>query len=214
MNKFFLRKHASVGGRGDELTRRIESDMTANPYGALGSAPGHDAASNLVTGNLFNIGDALGIPVTPGNIGHLIGYVADDPKNSIDLDTGARMSSLIPGVGGYRTAMADRAIDEILSKGKRSSSAIASERFGNVANLALLASLGMLVGGPPGAAAAGALSGISNIGGYLGGLMRSARNAKDHADYLNSNAVAKNILIPGHAGYQRGRRARQRLSAK
>lgn len=213
MNKFFLRKYAAVSGRGDEIANKIEANLDANPYKALGSAPGSDAAANLATGSLFGIPEKLGIPITPGDIGHLVGYTANDPKNMVNPDAGGRLSSLIPGVGGYRTAIADRAVDEILSKGKRSSSAVASERFGSVANSALLGLLGGLVGGPAGATVGYGLSTMSNLLGYLGGYAKSPRTARQHADYLNSSAVAKNLLIPGHAGYQKGRRARQRINA-
>ena len=206
MNKFFIRKYASAGGKGDEITRRIESKMGDNPYKALGSAPGNDAIANLITGG--PTGKGL------GSIGHLIAYAKSDPKNSVNPDAGARLSSFIPGVGGYRTAMADRTVDEILSKGKRSRSAAASERFGGILNSLIWGGVGTAVLPVVGTAAGLGISSLANIAGYLGGYARKPRTAKEHADYLaDDNLVLKNLLIPGRASYQRGRRARQRYNA-
>lgn len=180
--------------------------MGSNPYKALGSAPGNDAIANVITGGPVGRGF--------GTLGHLLAYTNSDPKNSINPDAGARLSSFIPGVGGYRTALADRAIDEILSKGKRSRSAVISERFGGLINSLIWSGIGTAVLPCIGTMAGLGISSLANAGGYLGGYAGKARTAKEHSDYLSDdNLVLKNLLIPGRASYQKGRRARQRYNA-
>ena len=172
-------------------------------------------------------------------IGQLAGLVQNiDSKNEKELtDKLNRYSglTLLPGVFGYRDTLRHRLADRKASKGKVDRKALVSEYFGTFTTPLLTAAAGALVGSGIGAGV-GALTGEGDehvaTGGILGasagavggaaalltglalGLYKRRRSQEDHAKYLNAdNLVAKNLLLPGYAAYQTGRRMRSQSAA-
>lgn len=169
----------------------------------------------------------LGVPVDAYGVGGLAGYATRD----VDPNTVKNYSalSLIPGVGGYRGVKRTQLVDQHYSKGKRRNSADASEKFGGLTSTLALMAIGAIGGGALGGIATenlggvglgaglGAVAGLGsgalgNVAGLALGLLEP-RTPKEHKNYLaDKNLVSKNLLIPGYAGWHRGKRLRSMLS--
>lgn len=201
-----------------------------NPYDAVGGAGVKEQLSGLPGRILLNGATPFrGLGGLVDGFGVLGALAQDNPDGAGLKEYSA--NSFIPGVRAYRSTLRDMIVDSKLSKGKVVRSKIISESLGQAGTPLLGAIIGGIgsnlyskahgadatdttkntLMGVLGGAAVGA---GSQLFGYLIGLFRARRAAKEHAKYLtDANSTLANYLVPGLAGYNRGRRDHMALSS-
>lgn len=145
-------------------------------------------------------------------------------------------TTFLPASFGYRDTLRHRLADRKASKGKVDRKAIASEFFGNFTSPLLLTALSGVLGAGAGylvdrhkgdidlnntidggiiGGAAGAIgSTVALLTGLGLGMYKRRRSQEDHAKYLKDDRlVDKNLLLPGYAAYNTGRRMRSQTAA-
>lgn len=213
----------------EQALRKIASNKSTeddghNPYldvMDIKSGMGEDVSS-LLLGS---------VATTP--IGDLVGLL----QSSKNIPTKEQLkeynaASLLPGVTGARNVLRDRAIDEELSNGDVSRRAVITERLGSLLMPILMT--GLVGGGAyladkkfneklsnklglnseDFAGFAGTSAGLLTALPWLVGFLRKRRNAEQHKDYLAGSPALLNLLVPGAAAHNLGRRNKMKWLAR
>lgn len=207
--------------------RKYAAKHKSNPYEATSSPVVYEEVTGVIP-NAFT-------GHVPNYLGAILGMASDIDKNrekrlTEDLDD-YTAASILPGVTGYRNALRGRLADRLASKGKVDRAGMFSELGGIITSPLALAALGGALGvgighytdnsmveGLPieyvGSGLGFSLGAIGSLAGLALGLYRRRRSQEEHAEYLEDDGmVAKNLLVPGVAGHNVGRRARMGMAA-
>lgn len=155
-------------------------------------------------------------------VGQTVGLVQDNNIDDVKQINKGKWWSTVPGLAGYRLGVRRKALSNKFG-GHRNK--LFSQKFGFLTSTSLLALIGARLANKAaadnnaqdihqrtaqGALVGAALGGAAHIGGTLVGLLRSPRTDEQQQTYQESApSTIFQYVIPGAAGYARGRNYRK-----